>query len=159
MNDGVESRQDTLEQLTRRLQLLSPVSRIEQSQLRVDDLSARLAAVLSSSLLNYRNRLSEAKFIIQQADPSSRIQRYRLQAQSNAHRLTAAMSSEFLEKRSRLYRAESLLRSLSPESILNRGFAIVRDDVGRPITSKKSIQAGDKVTAEFKDGEANLVGE
>jgi len=127
--------------------------------LRVDDLSNRLASVLSSSFLEYRNRLSEAKLTIQTADPSSRIKRYRLQAQSDGHRLLAAMSSEFMEKRSRLYRAESLLRSLSPESILNRGFAIVRDDVGRPITSRKSIQSGDKVTAEFKDGEANLLGE
>lgn len=158
-SDGLQMRKDSIEQLQRRLQLLSPVSRIEQSQLRVDDLSNRLASVLSSSFLEYRNRLSEAKLTIQTADPSSRIKRYRLQAQSDGHRLLAAMSSEFMEKRSRLYRAESLLRSLSPESILNRGFAIVRDDVGRPITSRKSIQSGDKVTAEFKDGEANLLGE
>lgn len=158
-SDGLQMRKDSIEQLQRRLQLLSPVRRIEQSQLRVDDLSNRLASVLSSSFLEYRNRLSEAKLTIQTADPSSRIKRYRLQAQSDGHRLLAAMSSEFMEKRSRLYRAESLLRSLSPESILNRGFAIVRDDVGRPITSRKSIQSGDKVTAEFKDGEANLLGE
>lgn len=158
-SDGLQTRKDSIEQLQRRLQLLSPVSRIEQSQLRVDDLSSRLASVLSSSFLEYRNRLSEAKLTIQTADPSSRIKRYRLQAQSDGHRLLAAMSSEFMEKRSRLYRAESLLRSLSPESILNRGFAIIRDDVGRPITSRKSIQSGDKVTAEFKDGEANLLGE
>lgn len=158
-SDGLQTRKDSIEQLQRRLQLLSPVSRIEQSHLRVDDLSSRLASVLSSSFLEYRNRLSEAKLTIQTADPSSRIKRYRLQAQSDGHRLLAAMSSEFMEKRSRLYRAESLLRSLSPESILNRGFAIIRDDVGRPITSRKSIQSGDKVTAEFKDGEANLLGE
>ncbi len=159
VGEWVESRKDVVEQLQRRLQLLSPVSRIEQSQLRVDDLSNRLASILSSSMLEYRNSLADANLAIQSADPSSRIKRYRLQTQSDGHRLLAAMSSEFMEKRSRLYCAESLLRSLSPESILNRGFSIIRDDVGRPITSRKSIQSGDKVTAEFKDGNANLVGE
>jgi exodeoxyribonuclease VII large subunit len=158
-SDGLQSRKDSIEQLQRRLQLLSPLGRIEQSQLRIDDLSNRLASILSSSLLEYRNRLAEAKLTIETVDPSSKIKRYRLQTQSDGHRLLAAMSSEFMEKRSRLYRAESLLRSLSPESILNRGFSIVRDDVGRSITSRKSIQSGDKVTAQFKDGDANLVGE
>ena len=158
-SDGLQSRKDSIEQLQRRLQLLSPLGRIEQSQLRIDDLSNRLASILSSSFLEYRNRLAEAKLTIETVDPSSKIKRYRLQTQSDGHRLLAAMSSEFMEKRSRLYRAESLLRSLSPESILNRGFSIVRDDVGRSITSRKSIQSGDKVTAQFKDGDANLVGE
>ena len=74
IDDGVESRKEAIDQMQRRLQLLSPVSRIEQSQLRVDDLSSRLASVLSTSFLNYRNRLAEAKLTIQQADPSSRIQ-------------------------------------------------------------------------------------
>lgn len=159
VNDGIETRKDSIEQFQRRLHLLSPSGRIEQSQLRIDDLAIRLQSVLSSTLLNYRNQLAEANLTIQTADPSSRIKRYRLQTESDGHRLQAAMSSEFMEKRSRLYRAESLLRSLSPDSILNRGFAIMRDDVGRPIVSKKSIQPGDKVTAEFKDGEAKLVGE
>jgi exodeoxyribonuclease VII large subunit len=158
-NDGLNSRKEDLEQLQRRLKLLSPVSRIEQSQLRVDDLSSRLDGTLESALLSVRHRLTEATLGIQKADPSSRISRYRLQTQSDGHRLHASMNSEVLEKRNRLFRAESLLRSLSPESILNRGFAIVRDDVGRPITSRKSIQSGDKVTAQFKDGEASLVGE
>jgi exodeoxyribonuclease VII large subunit len=96
---------------------------------------------------------------IQQADPSSKISSYRVQTQSNGHRLNGAMNSEFVEKSGRLFRAESLLRSLSTVSILNRGFAIVRDDIGRPITSRKSIQPGDKVTAQFKDGEAKLTGD
>lgn len=159
VSEGINSRSENLAQLERRFDLLSPVSRIEQGFLRVDDLSGRLAASFKDFLLTYRHRLGEARLILQQADPTSKIARYRVQTEGNKHRLQHAMQSEFSEKRSRLFRAESLLRSLSPESILNRGFAIVRDDVGRPITSRKSIQPGDKVTAQFKDGEAHLTGD
>jgi exodeoxyribonuclease VII large subunit len=156
---GLDSRKENLSQLQRRFQLLSPVARIEQSQLRVDDLSNRLTSTMESFLLSCRHRMAGVALGIQQADPSSKISSYRVQTQSNGHRLNGAMNSEFVEKSGRLFRAESLLRSLSPVSILNRGFAIVRDDIGRPIASRKSIQPGDKVTAQFKDGEAKLTGD
>lgn len=159
VGDGLSSRSEQLAQLERRLDLLSPVSRIEQGQLRVDDLSGRLAARFKDFLLTCRHRLGEARLALQQTDPTAMIARSRVQTKGNGHRLHHAMQAEFSEKRNRLYRAESMLRSLSPESVLNRGFALIRDDAGRPITSRKSIQPGDKVTARFKDGDVRLTGD
>jgi exodeoxyribonuclease VII large subunit len=158
IKDGMKTRKEDLSHLLRRLQLLSPISRIEQSLLRVDDLSTRLNSALESMLLNRRHHLGELALVVQKTDPTSRIERYRMQIQSDGHRLNGALNSEFLEKRSRLYRAQSMLRTLSPQSILNRGFAIVRDDVGRPIVSRKAIQPGEHIILEFKDGSADATG-
>ncbi|MCZ6671569.1 MAG: exodeoxyribonuclease VII large subunit [Verrucomicrobia bacterium] len=156
VQNGVISRKENLENLKRRLWLLSPVGRIEHAQLRLDDLSSRMSSTLESGMLTFRNHLAGLSLSILRADPSAKISHCRLSTQGLAHRLESSMSSKVLENRNRLSRAQSLLQTLSPSSILNRGFALVRDDVGRPIVSKKAIQPGDKVTVQFKDGEVSL---
>jgi exodeoxyribonuclease VII large subunit len=46
-----------------------------------------------------------------------------------------------------------LLESYSFHSVLNRGFALVRDQDGRPVLSADGVAAGDVVGIEFGDGE------
>jgi exodeoxyribonuclease VII large subunit len=44
------------------------------------------------------------------------------------------------------------LQAASPASVLNRGFAIVRDAEGRPVTRAAGLRAGARVGLEFGDG-------
>ena len=159
VSDGLNSRQENLHSLQRRLQLLSPVDRIEQGYLRMDDLEIRLNGTVETGVLEKRHQLSEVSHEIQKMDPSPKIQHARLTAHTMAHRLKNLLTVGLVQKKSSVQRAQSLLASLSPKSVLNRGFAIIRDDIGRPIVSKKSIQPGDIVSAEFKDGEVRLKGD
>jgi len=46
-----------------------------------------------------------------------------------------------------------LLESYSFHSVLNRGFALVRDQDGHPVLSAADVQAGDMIGIEFGDGE------
>lgn len=156
VDEALNSRLEAVESLKRRLALLSPVGRIEQAQLRLDDLGNRLVGSLRSSILSGRHRLGETGLLIQKADPSGKIAAHRFQTRSLEERLKSFLNAKTAEKRNRLLRGESMLRSLSPVSVLNRGFAIVRDEVGRPIVSRKSIQPGDHVTVQFKDGDVGL---
>ena len=45
-----------------------------------------------------------------------------------------------------------LLESYSFHSVLNRGFALVRDQDGRPVLTAAQTQAGDTLSIEFADG-------
>ncbi len=45
-----------------------------------------------------------------------------------------------------------LLESYSFHSVLNRGFALVRDQDGQPVLEAAAVQAGDTVSVEFRDG-------
>ena len=159
VQDGLETRMNSFEQLQRRLRLLSPLGRIETAQLRLDDLSSRMNSVMETGLFSFRHLMSDKILRIQKLDPSSKIFNFRQETRVSAHFLETSLNTELVQKRNRLNRAESLLRSLSPDSVLNRGFSIIRDGLGRHITSKKSIQTGDRVKAEFKDGEVGLIGE
>jgi exodeoxyribonuclease VII large subunit len=46
-----------------------------------------------------------------------------------------------------------LLESYSFHSVLNRGFALVRDQDGQPVLSAAGLRAGDMIGVEFGDGE------
>ena len=158
VQEGLDSRASSLEQLNHRLQVYSPFSRIEFALQRLDDLAGRLRSLMDKGFFERHHQLSSSMLSILKLDPSNKISNFKEKIHIAGHLLDSTMNSEFADKRNRLFKAGSLLHSLSSDSVLNRGFAIVRDDVGRPITSKKSIQSGDKVIAEFKDGEVSLVG-
>jgi exodeoxyribonuclease VII large subunit len=48
------------------------------------------------------------------------------------------------------------LQGASPASVLNRGFAIMRDDEGKPVTRRAGIDSGRRLEAEFADGRLPL---
>ncbi len=156
VSQGLQSRGEHLDGLGRRLQRVEPLDKIERGYLRLDDLEIRLNGAVNSRILQRRHRLSEVSREIQKMEPLPLIHRARLTAQTMGHRLHNALAAELSGKKSNLQRARSLLGSLSPRSVLNRGFAIVRDGMRRPIVSRQSILPGDTVWAEFKDGEVRL---
>lgn len=113
-----------------RLRLLSPAAQLEQSQLRLDDLTNRLAAALRHAAQERREQLAAARARLAAASPERRVQ-------LESHRLLA------LWKR---------LESASPQSVLNRGFALVRDARGRPVARAQEVRPGDAIVTEFADG-------
>lgn len=119
-----------LEHARSRLRLLSPAAQIEQGYLRLDDLSNRLGAALRHSAQVRRQELGEMRAALARHSPEQRVQ-------MESHRLLA------LWKR---------LQAASPKSVLNRGFAIVRDEAGQPVTRRTQARARQQLTVEFGDG-------
>jgi exonuclease VII large subunit len=62
-------------------------------------------------------------------------------------------------KRIALARLADRLHAAGPESVLRRGFVILRDAERKPLTSRAAVQPGQKVTAQWHDGEAPLQAE
>lgn len=117
-----------------RLRLLSPAAQIEQGFLRLDDLGNRLGSALRHSTQDRRRQLAEARAALLQRSPERRVQ-------IESHKLLS------LWKR---------LQGASPKSVLNRGFVIVRDEHGKPITRRAPLKAGQRLSTEFADGSADV---
>lgn len=130
VDGALERARERLDHARSRLRLLAPTEVIERNYLRLDDLSNRLRAALQSSVQARRQELTELRSRLEAASPEKRVQ-------FESHRLLA------LWKR---------LESASPKSVLNRGFAIVRDEAGRPVGRAKGIRAGQALVNEFHDG-------
>src|SRR5688572_24589773 len=119
-----------LDHMRSRLRLLSPATQIEQGFLRLDDLTNRLQAALRHSFQGRRQSLADLRAEFVQHSPEKRVQ-------SESHRLLS------LWKR---------LQASSPRSVLNRGFVILRDESGRPVTRRAQTSSQQRIEAEFGDG-------
>ena len=123
---------ERLDHARSRLRLLAPAAQIEQGFLRLDDLSNRLAAALRDSTQARRQQLGEARAALARVSPEFRVQ-------TESHRLLS------LWKR---------LQAASPASVLNRGFVIMRDAAGQPVTRRAAVKSGQALAAQFADGTA-----
>lgn len=130
----VEHIRQQLEHARSRLRLLSPAAALEQNQLRLDDLANRLGAALRHATQERRTQLAGARARLAGASPEKRVQ-------VESHRLLA------LWKR---------LESVSPRSVLKRGFALVRDEQGRPVARAKELKSGQALVNEFHDGSVRV---
>jgi exodeoxyribonuclease VII large subunit len=117
-----------------RLRLLSPSAQVERGWLRLDDIRGRLSASLVASVQRPRHRLQEIRHRLERASPD--------------HRLTLARQW-VLALRQRLVGSSQV-------SVLNRGFVILRDAAGKPVTRRSAVKAGERFGAEFADGTAPL---
>jgi exodeoxyribonuclease VII large subunit len=117
-----------------RLRLLSPSALVERGYLRLDDMTNRLGSALRASVQFRRHGLSAASARLARASPETRVQ-------IESHRLLS------------LYKR---LQGASPGSVLNRGFAILRDEKGKPITRRAGVGPGKQLEAEFADGKLPL---
>ena len=117
-----------------RLRLLTPAAQVEQGFQRVDELNNRLLAALRHAVQLRRQEFGDARARLAQASPETRVQLASHQLLSLWKRLQAA----------------------SPASVLNRGFVLMRDVAGRPVTRRAAVQPGQPLVAEFADGPARV---
>jgi exodeoxyribonuclease VII large subunit len=127
---GLDARRVRVTHAHARLRLLSPSALIERSHLQLDDLENRLAAALAARLREHRTRLASAATLLAHRSPERRIE------QASHHLLG-------LWKR---------LQAASPASVLNRGFVIMRNAEGAPLTRRSAVKSGSTLAAEFADG-------
>jgi exodeoxyribonuclease VII large subunit len=130
MEGGLRQAAAELDHARSRLRLLTPAAQIEQGFLRVDDLANRLGSALRHSVQQRRQELGQARASLAQHSPEKRVQ-------AESHRLLS------LWKR---------LQAASPKSVLNRGFVLMRDEAGRPVTRRTGVASGQPLAAEFADG-------
>ncbi len=130
----LEHSRQQLDHARSRLRLLSPAAVVEQNQLRLDDLANRLGAALRSAAEGRRTRMVAIRGRLAAASPEKRVQ-------LESHRLLA------LWKR---------LESVSPQSVLKRGFVVVRDEAGRPVSRAKGLKTGQSLVNEFADGQVRV---
>ncbi|WP_312798315.1 exodeoxyribonuclease VII large subunit, partial [Tianweitania sp.] len=63
-----------------------------------------------------------------------------------------ALDSRLSAHRTVLAQSERMLGSLSYKAVLKRGFAVVHDTEGKPVTAAGSVSPGERLSLEFADG-------
>jgi exodeoxyribonuclease VII large subunit len=79
-----------------------------------------------------------------------------LDLQQRASRLTAAHTAQFVRAQRRWRDLHSRILAQDPRAVLQRGYAWVSDQQGRPLTSVAQAHAGDRLNAVWHDGSAEV---
>ena len=121
----------------------------------LSDRAAALAARLTPALRNLTGRKSDALSSVSGRLSPARIQ---LDQDRMSERLTvaargqsAAMARRLETQTARLERAASLLSAYSYQGVLERGFALVRDEAGKVVRDGSALSSGQSVSLTFKD--------
>lgn len=145
-----------LAQMRARLRGFSPERALENAFLRLDEIESRLRSAgreISRERQAYldalRRRFDRLDVGRSLADGRDRFAALRI-------RIEGTMEKGSRELRRRLDSAAIALRTLSPGATLGRGFAVLRDQAGNPLTSVQGLEPGMSVSATLKDGVAEM---
>ena len=135
--------------------LPNPARMLQEQAQRLDDWTDRLTNSLTGGLERRRARLTSAAAGLTRPDKIIQMETRRLAAESRA--LKSAGKTAVETARNRLKQAAALLESYSYERVLDRGFALVTDLSGAPVTSVKDLKTGDALDLRLKDGSKPVV--
>jgi len=121
---------------------------------RLDDWSGRLGAALQGWVRVREQHFHRAAAGLRRSALDQPIARGLERMREIAARLPGLVERLIGDAQRRLASSAQLLESLSYKSVLNRGFALVRDAAGEPVTSVAQAMPGTDVTLRFRDGEA-----
>ncbi|PST23220.1 exodeoxyribonuclease VII large subunit [Rhizobium sp. JAB6] len=134
-NRIAERRQQLSERMTRAERTIERM--LDRSRARIeraDAVFATLPSRLEAQTGRARDRLGN---LVRHADTAIR------------HQLTRA--------RSELTAQERILQSLSYKNVLKRGYAVIRDEDGRPVSLAAALSTGAAISIEFADGRIGAV--
>ena len=140
-----------------RLDLLT--GRLQQQRQALNDRLLRADRCLERRTLSERGRLSrfEASLKSLPARLLGQIQRERQHLVSFGRHADTAMSHTLARSRSAISAQDRVLQSLSYKNVLQRGFAVIRDENNHPLTRAAGIGEGRAISVEFADGRISAV--
>jgi len=156
VDEFLRARRDELVIAHGRLAVVSPRGRLERALLQLDDVANRLAHAAEVDLHQRRQRLAEIGGRLAATSPDRRLERLEDRFRAVAARFAREGERMVTTKRERLESLTARLAQLDPTAVLRRGYAIVRDAGGRPVTARAALASGQAVRVQFADGDAGM---
>jgi len=124
---------------------------------RLSALLSRLAPALTANQRRHQNRLTDTARRLR-PDSIQRAATLKSERTAQLSRSAETAIKRKLERdTNRLARAGKLLDAYSYQGVLERGFALVRDEAGQVVRSNETAQAGEAVRLTFADGDRAAV--
>ncbi|ABK43570.1 Exodeoxyribonuclease VII large subunit [Magnetococcus marinus MC-1] len=150
MHQQLHNQQRRVQQASQRL--LHPSRRLDQARLRCDELQMRLQGVLERLLPQQQQRLRRATNTLHHWATGPSLPRQRQQLKQQQHRAHTAMLYQLRQWQSRLHSAQLQLIALSPLQVLERGYAIVRDNQGSVLRDAQAAPLESTLTITLAKG-------
>lgn len=124
MERRIEAERKEMSAFSRRL--VHPRRRVQDWQLRVDDLTGRLRRSMDHAIRHRRERLAWRSERLRAASPAGTVRRAAERIEGFRRTLPANLRLRIRELRTRAAETAARLRALSPDAILARGYGVAR---------------------------------
>jgi exodeoxyribonuclease VII large subunit len=124
---------------------------------RIDSAAGRLVQALRSNTREHGVRLHRIAPRLSLRPLRTTIGSERKALDISGRRMAQALSRTVAFQRQRFDGLAKLAESLSYKSVLQRGYAVVRNETGKPVHSASDIKMWQKLSLEFADGEVKVV--
>ncbi|PCJ36997.1 MAG: exodeoxyribonuclease VII large subunit [Alphaproteobacteria bacterium] len=155
MRRMLQDKAQRLEGLSRGLP--KPSDMLALAQQRFDDLSERLPRSLSLLAEKQRMRFDGISRLLRPDMIRRDIERARDKLGQKSDRMTRATAQNLTRLQHDFEATGRLFDSLNYKRVLDRGFAVIRDDQGQAVTRSADISLGDALDVEFRDGHRGVV--
>lgn len=142
--------------LESRLERTHPQRRLQQNAQRLDELDLRLRNALDRSRRQWQQRLAHSEARLRAASPRLAIRQQQRQLDLSLRNLHAAQQRQLALAKQRCARAEAVLGALNPQAVLERGFALVRNEDGQVVRSVQALHDGDALNLQLADGRVGV---
>jgi exodeoxyribonuclease VII large subunit len=153
---NVRRHQQRYEALCRRLVARNPSSLVHRARDRLDGLGERLDGAASGAVRRRRDTYLSCASRLAPDLLRRRATTGRDSLVALAGRFAIAAATGTTRCRDRLDRLASLLEAYSYQGVLNRGFALVRDEEARPVRDTVAARAAGTLDVQFADGHVRV---
>lgn len=154
---GQDARRNELRSVSRALPKAADL--LNMSSQRLDLAASKLPRALLANTHRYDRRLSTIASRLTVRTLHMRIERGKEQLVRLSTAVKRANGLLIDRRRTRLAHAAQLLKALSYKGVLDRGFALVRDEQGSPVHAAQNITAHQRILVEFADGQISAKAE
>ncbi|MGE0714044.1 MAG: exodeoxyribonuclease VII large subunit [Alphaproteobacteria bacterium] len=134
------------------VRLRHPRDVLREARLRADGLGDRLARAADQAVLRHQGGLDRLAPRLADRGLRQAVERGGRDVGAAGERLVAAGAMRVARAAERLAQQAQLLESFSWERVLERGFVLVCDAAGQPVTRRADTRAGQSVSLRFSDG-------
>ena len=138
--------------LWRRLDSMSPLGRIENAHIRLDELSVRMGAAFSAGAADKYDLLRDLAVRLSAVSPRGVVRLLEERERALGQRLYLAVAVRLRESSAHVQQIGLRLHGSSPREVLLRGFVIVRDAEGNVVPRSAGLKAGAALINQFSDG-------
>ncbi len=128
------------------------VPRLDDLRDMLDGYAARLRRARRTHFALLTGRLDNCRARLSALHPAGRIAARRAAADAARALLDARMAHLLQREKLRLAALDAKLGALSPLKVLERGYALVTDTNGAPVTAARRVNPGDRVRVRMRDG-------
>lgn len=153
LRDRLGRNSDRLETLSRRLDRGLHLA-VQRQRVQLDGISNRMPGAVKRDVARQRNALTAIR--LSPAPISRSLNDGRNALAKASARLPLLAQSHLRDQRKRLTALDRIHASFDHAQVLDRGFALVRDDQGHLLTNKAAAEAAEGLELEFADGRLSL---